>query len=116
MSASNARREAVLWLASRASAAVLGLCVVVHLATMIVAVRAGLTAADILGRTRGSIAWATFYGVFVLAVAVHAPLGLRTVVAEMARRESAWLDVLMALFALLLLVGGMRAVFAVTMS
>jgi len=112
----SARREAVLWLASRVSAAVLALCVVVHLVTMIVAVRGGLTAAEILARTRGSITWAAFYGVFVLAVAVHAPLGLRTVVAELARRDGAWLDALMALFALLLVIGGMRAVIAVTMT
>ena len=36
------RFETRLWLAQRASAAVLALCVVVHLATMIVAVRGGL--------------------------------------------------------------------------
>ena len=79
-------RQSLLWLAQRASAAVLALCVVVHLATMIVAVRGGLTAAEILGRTRGSVAWAAFYGVFVVGVAIHAPIGLRTIVAEMARR------------------------------
>ena len=112
----SARREAVLWLASRVSAAVLALCVVVHLVTMIVAVCGGLTAAEILARTRGSITWAAFYGVFVLAVAVHAPLGLRTVVGELARREGAWLDALMAVFALLLVIGGMHAVVAVTMT
>lgn len=109
------RSEALLWLASRASAAVLALCVVVHLVTMIVAVRGGLTAADVLGRTRGSAAWAMFYGVFVIAVAVHAPLGLRTVIAELARREGAWLDWMMAAFAALLLIGGLRAVAAVTL-
>ena len=53
---------------------------------------------------------------FVLAVAVHAPLGLRTVVAELARRGGAWLDAVMVLFALLLVIGGMRAVIAVTMT
>ena len=78
-----ARSQSLLWLAQRASAAVLALCVVVHLVTMIVAVRGGLTAAEILGRTRGSVAWAVFYGVFVVAVAVHAPIGVRTIVAEM---------------------------------
>ena len=113
---SSARREAFLWLASRVTAAVLGLCVIVHLATMVVAVRSGLTAAEILGRTRGSITWAVFYGGFVIAVAVHAPLGLRTVIAELARRQGALLDWTMALLALALLVGGLRAVFAVTMT
>src|SRR6266704_956210 len=51
----SARGETRLWLAQRASAAVLALCVAVHLATMIVAVRGGLSAADLLGRTRGSL-------------------------------------------------------------
>lgn len=77
-----ARAEARLWLAQRASAAVLALCVCVHLVTIVYAVRGGLTAAEILGRTRGSIGWAAFYCVFVLAVAVHAPIGLRAVAAE----------------------------------
>ena len=72
----------MLWIAQRATAALLALCVVVHLATMIVAVRGGLTATEILGRTRGSVGWATFYGLFVLAVAIHAPIGLRTVAGE----------------------------------
>ena len=77
-----ARAETRLWLAQRASAAVLALCVCVHLVTIVYAVRGGLTAAEILGRTRGSIGWAAFYCVFVLAVAVHAPIGLRAVAAE----------------------------------
>ena len=69
--------------------AVLALCVVVHLVTMIVAVRGGLTGAEILGRTRGSVVWAAFYGVFVVAVAIHAPIGVRTIVAEMRGRPRA---------------------------
>src|SRR6202521_5486129 len=78
-SAMSARSETMLWIGQRATAALLALCVVVHLATMIVAVRGGLTATEMLGRTRGSVGWATFYGLFVLAVAIHAPIGLRTV-------------------------------------
>jgi fumarate reductase subunit C len=109
-----ARREALLWLAQRASAVVLALCVVVHLATMIVAVRGGLSAAEILERTRGSVGWTAFYGVFVLAVAIHAPIGLRTVLAESSGGHRRRLDVAMAAFALLLLAAGTRAVVAVT--
>jgi fumarate reductase subunit C len=55
---------------------------VVHLATVIYAVRGGLTAAEILERTRGNAAWFAFYSLFVLAVAVHAPIGLRAVLNE----------------------------------
>ncbi len=111
---SPARREALLWLAQRASAAVLALCVVVHLATMILAVRGGLSAAEILERTRGSAVWPAFYGVFVLAVAIHAPIGLRTVLAESSGGHRRRLDLAMAAFALLLLAAGLRAVYAVT--
>ena len=74
--------EVRLWVAQRATAVILAVCVVVHLAGIIYAVRAGLTAADILGRTRGSVAWGTFYMVFVLAAATHGAIGLRTVAAE----------------------------------
>ncbi len=76
------RTETRLWIAQRASAAMLALFVAVHLATMIVAVRGGLNAAEILARTRGSVVWALFYALFVLAVAVHAPIGLRNIAAE----------------------------------
>ena len=43
-----ARVETLLWTAQRASAAVLAICVAVHLATIIYAVRGGLTAAKML--------------------------------------------------------------------
>lgn len=76
------RWQVLLWAAQRISAAVLALCVMVHLATMIYAIRDGLTAAEILGRTRGNVAWFAFYAVFVAAVSVHAPIGLRTVLSE----------------------------------
>ncbi len=112
--ARRARREALLWVASRASAAVLALCVLVHLATMIVAVRGGLSAAEILARTRGSLAWALFYAVFVVAVAVHAPIGVRTVLAETARGGGRLLDIAAIAFGVLLLAAGWRAVYAVT--
>ena len=112
---SGAQRQSLLWLAQRASAAVLALCVVVHLVTMIVAVRGGLTAAEILGRTRGSMTWVAFYGVFVVAVAIHAPIGLRTIVAEMRGGHGRGIDGAMMAFALLLLALGLRAVAAVTM-
>ncbi|TMH40531.1 MAG: succinate dehydrogenase, partial [Betaproteobacteria bacterium] len=78
----SARTDTVLWIVQRASAAVLALCVTVHLVTIVYAVRGGLTAADIFARTRGSLGWLAFYTLFVLAVAVHAPIGLRPVLTE----------------------------------
>jgi fumarate reductase subunit C len=103
------------WLVQRASAAVLALCVVVHLATMIYAVRRGLTAEAILGRTRGSAGWAVFYGVFVVAVAVHAPLGLRTVAAEWLGWRGRGADALWTVVGIALLALGARAIAAVAL-
>jgi fumarate reductase subunit C len=108
----NAQKETLLWVAQRASAAVLALCVLVHLATIIYAVRGGLSAAEILGRTRGNVAWFTFYSIFVLGIAVHAPIGLRSVLGEWARWRGKSRDVALLLFSLLLLIMGMRAVLA----
>jgi fumarate reductase subunit C len=97
----------------RASAAVLALCVVVHLATMVYAIRGGLSAAEILSRTRGSIGWLAFYSIFVLAIAVHAPIGLRPVLAEWLGWRGASRDAALAALALALAALGMRAVIGV---
>ncbi|MGH8687996.1 MAG: succinate dehydrogenase [Burkholderiales bacterium] len=107
------RGETLLWVAQRASAAVLALCVLVHLATMIYAVHTGLTGAAILARTRGNVAWAAFYSVFVIAVAVHAPIGLRAVLAEWFGWRGASRDAVLAAFAAVLAALGARAVLGV---
>src|SRR2546429_9298561 len=78
----SAKAQSLLWIAQRASAALLALCVIVHLVTIIYAVQGGLSAAEIFGRTRGNVAWFIFYSIFVLGVAVHAPIGLRSVFIE----------------------------------
>ena len=107
------RTQAVLWLAQRASAAVLAVCVVVHLITIIYAVRGGLTAAEILERTRGNAAWFAFYSVFVLAVTLHVPIGLRSVCTEWLRWRGRSRDVALLVFAAFLAWAGMRAVLGV---
>ncbi len=105
--------ETRLWLAQRASAAVLALCVAVHLTTMIAAVRGGLTAAAILGRTHASAGWAAFYGLFVLAVSIHAPIGLRTIAGEWLGWRGRAADAAFAFFGVALLALGAYAVSAV---
>jgi fumarate reductase subunit C len=105
--------ETLLWIAQRATAAVLAVCVAVHLATIIYAVQGGLTAAEILGRTRGNHAWLAFYSLFVITVSVHAPIGLRAIFIEWLRWRGASRDVVLALFAAALAWMGMRAVLAV---
>lgn len=88
----------------------LAVCVAVHLVTVVYAVRGGLSAAEILARTRGSVGWLLFYGLFVLAVAVHAPLGVRTILREMTPWRGRSLDVAAAAFALFLVAFGWRAI------
>ena len=71
-----------LYVWQRATAAIMVPLVLVHVAVIFYATRKGMSAADILGRTRGSVLWALFYGVFVIAVAIHAAIGLRNVLVE----------------------------------
>ncbi len=108
----NTRSQVLLWGAQRISAMLLALCVVVHLITVIYAVRNGLSAAEILGRTRGSVAWGGFYALFVAAVAIHAPIGVRNILVEMGWRGRG-VDTLMLVLAIALALWGMRAVWAV---
>lgn len=105
--------QARLWYWQRISAMVLALCVIVHLVTIVYAVRGGLTAAEILARTQGNWAFAAFYLVFVAAVAVHAPIGLARIVEEWLGWRSRASATLAALFAVGLLALGLRAVWAV---
>ena len=103
----------MLWLAQRASAAVLAICVTVHLVTIVYAVRGGLSAAEIFGRTRGSTGWLAFYTLFVLACAVHAPIGLRPVLTEWLGWRGRSREAFVLVFGVLLAWLGMRAVLAV---
>ena len=57
----------LLYLAQRGTAAILAVTVAVHLGTIVYAVRGGLTAGEILGRTQGNLTCLLFYAVFVLA-------------------------------------------------
>jgi fumarate reductase subunit C len=74
--------QAKLWYAQRISAMVLGICVAIHLLIIFYAIRGGLSAQEILGRTQGNILFAIFYEVFVLACFVHAPIGLANILQE----------------------------------
>jgi fumarate reductase subunit C len=109
----SARGETVLWIAQRASAAVLGVCVVVHLAVVMYAVQGGLSAAEILGRTRGNVAWFAFYSFFVLAVTVHTPIGLRAILIEWLGWRGPSRTWFLVIVTALLASMGMRAVLAV---
>ena len=105
--------EGTLFALQRLSAKLLAPLVVVHLVLILYAVHGGLSAAEILARTQGSAAWGGFYGLFVVAVAVHAPIGVRNVVREWTRWRGRSLDVASAGLAIALLALGLRAVVAV---
>jgi len=107
--------SARLYLLQRLSAMVLAPLVLLHLAVIVYAVQDGLSASEILSRTRGNLAWTAIYGVFVLAAAVHGAIGLRSIVGEVLGWTKGRLDALMYALALLLIVLGWRAVAAVTL-
>ena len=108
------RLELWLFVLQRLTAMLLAPLVLLHLATIIYAVRGGLTAAEILGRTRGSLLWGGLYGLFVLAAALHGAIGLRIVLREMAPINRRGSDLLAVGFLLLALLLGFRAVGALT--
>ena len=111
----NAVLEAKLWYWQRVSAMALAFFVLVHLGTMIYAVQGGLSAAEILGRTRGSWHFGGFYALFVLAAAVHTSIGLAAIAEEWLGLEGRVARTLALAFALLLAVMGLRAVYGVVL-
>lgn len=109
----SAATQVKLWYWQRISAMVLALCVLIHLAVMIYAVHGGLSAAEILGRTHGSLSFGAFYGVFVLACALHVPIGLATVAEEWMGWRGPKVAVAAGLFGIAIAVMGLRAVYGV---
>ena len=109
----NAVGEARRWYWQRISAMVLALCVVVHIAGMIYAVRGGLSAAEILARTRGNLAFAAFYAAFVLACVVHVPIGLMRVCEEWLGMNRFLAATTAKLASIAILFLGLRAVYGV---
>jgi len=103
-----------LYMLQRITALLMAPLVLGHIAVMIYAIQDGLTAAEILGRTKGSVAWFAFYGLFVVAVSVHGAIGMRVVMYEWAGLKGKWLDAFMYSSGLFLLLIGARAVWAVT--
>ncbi len=103
----------MLFSAQRMTAFVLAFAVAIHLVTILYAVRGGLTAGEILTRTHGNFLFLALYLIFVTAVAIHAPIGLRNVLREWTPWRGRSLDIALLLFAGVLFVLGFCAVFAV---
>ena len=104
-----------LFLLQRATAVILVPLVLGHLALILYAVRGGLSAAEILGRTQGHAGWALFYGLFVLAATVHGTIGVRTIIREWTRWDGRVLDVTVITGATVVGALGLRAVIGVTL-
>ena len=108
-----ALREAHLYAAQRLTAVIMAPLVLGHVVLIIVAIQDGITAQEILGRTRGSLFWAAYYGLFVICAALHGAIGLRTVAAEWLGFRGPLADWTAAGIAALLTALGLRAVAAV---
>ena len=105
-----------LYVWQRLTAAVMAPLVLGHIAVIFYATRQGFSAADILSRTRGSILWAAYYGVFVAAAAIHASIGIRNILSEWSPLNERSAGFLAVVIGLLLAVLGARAVAAVVLS
>ncbi|MBS9715846.1 succinate dehydrogenase [Pseudohalocynthiibacter aestuariivivens] len=105
-----------LYMLQRLTALIMAPLTLGHIAVMIYAVQGGLSTAEILSRTQGSIWWLLFYGSFVVAVSLHAAIGLRVIVHETLGLKRPALNILTLVVSLLLLFMGARAVLAVTLT
>ena len=105
-----------LYVWQRLTAALMVPLVLVHVAVIFYATRQGMTAADILARTRGSIVWASLYSIFVAAAAVHASIGVHNVLTEWSPLRDRSAGIFATVFGTSLLLLGLRAVAAVVLS
>jgi fumarate reductase subunit C len=113
MAALSVRTQARLWYLQRLSAMVMAVFVAVHIGIIVYAVRGGLSGGEILARTQGSLGFAAFYGLFVLACAVHVPIGLLRIAEEWLRWRGPSAVAAALAFGLLLAGMGLRAVYGV---
>lgn len=106
----NNRLEIKLWLAHRLTGMALGLFVIIHLVTILVVIKGGLSAAEVMERTSRNFIVAIFYGLFVIAAAVHSAIGLRTVAHEVLHWKRSTLNVMTLIFFAFLCVVGIAAI------
>jgi fumarate reductase subunit C len=105
-----------LYMLQRLTAVVMVPLVIGHIAMIVYATRKGVSASEIVGRTRGSLFWGAYYASFVFAAAIHGAIGVRSVLHEWlgarARLTDRALDIAMWLVGLILAALGLRAVYA----
>ena len=105
-----------LYVWQRATAALMVPLVLIHIAVIFYATRQQMTATDILSRTHGSIVWASYYGLFVAAVSIHASNGVRNVLTEwtpLAERHAGQFAIMAGIVLALL---GAHAIFALVVT
>ena len=105
--------ERNLFILQRLSAMILAPLVFIHLGLILYAIRGGLSGAEILARTEGNIGWAMFYSLFVLAVSIHAPIGLRNILIEWTALSTHQINIIALLIGILFSILGLRAIIAV---
>ena len=111
MQQTSARMDTILWLAQRIRAMGLAVAIIVHIITMIIAMQGGLSTSEIADRLGGNLYWLVFYAVFVTAVSIHAPIGLRAVLLEITSLPASRIDLLTMLFGLFVFVLGIRTLY-----
>lgn len=104
-----------LYMLQRITALIMAPLTLGHIAVMIYAIQGGLSAGEILSRTQGSFAWLLFYGSFVVAVSIHAAIGLRVILSETLGLRGVALSIFTWATCLLFLFMGGSAVSAVTL-
>jgi fumarate reductase subunit C len=106
--------EARLYVLQRLTAVIMAPMVIGHLATILYATRAELTAESILARVQSSPWLVVFYTAFVVMVAIHAPLGLRKILIEWGRIRMRTANAISLVLFLAFLGMGLRGVWALT--
>ena len=104
------------YLLQRGTAMLMVPLIITHLVLIIWSVQGGLSAEDILSRTRGSMVWASFYGLFVFAAGIHAGIGVQTILREWTPLGRMSAASLAHSFIVVLWLLGARAVYAVVWS
>ena len=105
--------EARLFAYQRLTAMAMAIFVCVHIVLIIYTVHSGLTLGALLSRTQGNWFWIAFYGLFVLSVSIHVPIGIRNVLIEWLKLGRPAASGVGLAFGLVLLLLGLRAVAAV---
>jgi fumarate reductase subunit C len=105
-----------LYVWQRATAALLAPLVLVHIAVIFYATRQGMTAADILARTHGSVVWSSYYGLFVAAASIHASIGVRNILSEWSPLDDRRAGLCAVALGLVLAVLGCHAIVALVLT